>query len=293
MTRLHRPIAAAGPETLRLDRRRFLAGASASALLAATHGPVAGAAVPGPGSSPRTRGEAPQRILGLRLLTATPLAEMKDFYHRALGLPVLSERSGELTVGAGATRLTFVTAEPAAGRPFYHVAFNVPENKILAARGWQLQRTRLIPPDSNLRDPDYPPDVVAFRHWNAHSLFFWDPAGNLLEHIARHDLDNGAPGPFTTGDILYASEIAFVVDDVPAATSQMKEALGLPQYWPSSRAFAALGDEHGLLLVFRRGRMLGFGEARPADVFATTASIRGAEPASYRVPSFPYHISAG
>ena len=148
-------------------------------------------------------------------------------------------------------------------------------------------------PGANLRDPSMPDDVVAFRNWNAHSVFFWDPAGNLVEHIARHDLDNGAPGPFSSDDILYASEIGIIVDDVDATAAGLKETFALEQYRGGSQAFRAIGDEHGLLLAMKRGRMLGFGEARPADVFPTEASIRGAAAARYRQKGFPYEILAG
>jgi len=57
--------------------------------------------------------------------------------------------------------------------------------------------------------------------------------------------------------------------------------------------FRAIGDEHGLLLVFQRGRnmSLGFGEPRGADVFPTEARIRGETTTKYEVPDFPYEIT--
>lgn len=241
------------------------------------------------------------RITGLRLLTAAPLPEMADFYHRVLGLEILDETQDCVTVAAGRTRLTFVPAggDRSSEAPFYHLAFQIPENKIRAARDWQRERTPLVPPDAErLVDPAYPADVVHFAHWNAHAVFFRDPAGNLLEHIARHDLDNAASGPFTPGDILSVSEIALVVDDVGAAAAELGEALGLSTYGPTSGQFGPLGDERGLLLVFGRGRNLGFGEGRPAGVFPTRVTIRGASPGapearaprSVTLPGYPYEI---
>lgn len=290
-----------------MDRRQFWTRAAAWALLAAAHGKLVGAA-PGSGSSaesPSPTGDAASgassdpRILGLRLLTSAPLSAMKDFYRGLLRLSVLGETPGEVTFGAGASRLTFVHVDSGEsdgegdGDPFYHFAFNIPENKILSARAWQKERTKLMPARQSLRDPDYPDDVIAFRHWNAHSLFFWDPGGNVVEYIARHDLNNSAPGPFTSEDILYASEIAFIVDDVPGTALDLRRAFELEQYRGGSERFTAVGDESGLLLVMKRGRQLGFPEPKLADCFATVAHVRGAGPERYAFPDFPYEITSG
>ena len=233
------------------------------------------------------------RILSLRLLTATPLAKLKYFFHTVLALPILENRPDELTIVAGTTQLTFIKIASEQQRPFYHVAFNIPENKLLEARKWQKERTPLIPPDV-VHDAGYPDDVIHFSHWNAHSVFFDDPAGNLLEYIARHDLNNRAPGPFTANDILCASEIGLVVDDVPATALELREVFGLDQYRQASQDFAAIGDEDGLFVVFKQGRILSPNQEsvhKAARVFPTVVTIQGENPAQYTVPDFPYEIA--
>lgn len=269
----------------RPTRRRFLADASATALFLAAHRQLAWAAPPRPAA-------ASARIVRLRLQTAAPLTEMQAFYHGLLGLPVLDRSERELTVGGGATPITFVAAAAELGAPFYHFAFNIPENKLRDARAWQLERTELLPIFPDARDPGFPDDVIHFANWNAHSVFFFDPAGNVVEYIARHDLPNAAEGPFTTADILHASEIGFVVDDVSGLADALGESFGLGRYRNSSDAFAAVGDEHGLLLVFRRGRNLSLGHDRPreADVFPTRAEIRAGGAVRHAVPGFPYEV---
>jgi catechol-2,3-dioxygenase len=151
-----------------------------------------------------------------------------------------------------------------------------------------------MPIPERLRDPSYPDEIVDFRHWNAHSVFFFDPAGNVVEYIARHDLGNGAPGGFSTENILYASEIGLIVDDVAATASAVKEVVGVVQYRGGDEQFRAMGDERGLLLVMKRGRALNFNPGDPtkaAGIFRTAARVRGVRPATYRFPGFPYEIS--
>lgn len=271
------------------DRRGFLKLSAASAAFLAAHG--FGSHLTS-GSPPVGGASASPRIRRLELLSSAALAEMKDFYHGSLGLRVAAEGPERLTIDAGQTRLTFTKA--AAGeRPFYHFAFNIPENKVLAAHRWQKKRTPLLPIPKSLRDPKYPDDVVNYSHWNAHSLFFFDPAGNVVEYIARHDLKNAAGGDFGSADILYASEIAFVVDDVATAAAKLTEVAGAGQYKGASDQFAAVGDEYGLLLVMKRGRVISFEspERKAVSVFRTAAAVRGNRRAKYAFPEFPYDVA--
>jgi hypothetical protein len=232
-------------------------------------------------------------IKSLRLATAAPLADMKAFYHGLLGLQLIEEKKDSLTIAAGPTRLTFVAAAGENGVPFYHFAFNIPENKIRAALAWQKERTPLIPIPERLRDPAFPADVVDYSYWNAHSIFFFDAAGNVVEYIARHDLDNGAGGAFDSRDILYASEIGLITDDVADLALKLKAVAGVKQYRGASDQFTALGDESGLLLVMKRGRVLSF-DARTkkeAAIFQTAVTVRGAESTKFSVPGLPYEIT--
>jgi hypothetical protein len=277
-------------ESFDCGRREFLSW-TATALVAAHFGWLEAAGTEG---SALVSGDAPIRIRSLELLTSAPLASMRQFYAGTLGLRVLEERAGELALAGGATRLTFRPAGRDHGHPFYHFAFNIPENKILSALAWQKARSPLMAIPTRLRDPKFPDEVVDFRHWNAHSIFFFDPGGNVVEYIARHDLKNGRSGDFGPDDILYASEIAFVVDDVKEASAAVKPVAGVEQYRGADDQFTALGDEMGLLLVMKRGRVLNFDPSsteKAAAVFPTMASIAGPGPAKYEWPGFPYVVT--
>ncbi len=143
-----------------------------------------------------------------------------------------------------------------------------------------------------LHDPAYPDEVVNYGHWNAHSVFFFDPAENVVEYIARHDLKDPREGSFGSADILYASEIAFVVDDVPTAAAQLGASVGTGIYKRGSEVFTALGDERGLLLVMKRGRVLSFAspKIKEAGVYRTKAVVRGRDDEGYRFSGFPYEV---
>jgi hypothetical protein len=191
------------------------------------------------------------RIKQLSLRTAVPLNEMADFYRDVLDMKVqLSQQ--QLIVEAGATKIQFTPAE-AGTRPYYHFAFNIPENKILSARKWLGERTKLATTPVGARESGMPNDIRPFNHWNSHSLFFWDPAGNILELICRHDLKNSTSGEFRSDEIFYASEIGFVTEDVNKLAGNIRSTFQLNQYGGGGSSFRAIGDETGLLIIFKRG----------------------------------------
>ncbi|HEX6180986.1 MAG TPA: hypothetical protein VFZ47_07040 [Chitinophagaceae bacterium] len=215
---------------------------------------------------------------------------MRTFYEKTIGLNIISHSSDELAIQAGQSTITFTQTKIENYRPFYHFAFNIPENKIHKAMEWQKQRTPLINPrPNNQRDPMK--EVVDFSHWNAHAIFFLDPAGNLVEYIARHDLKNASAGDFSVKDILYVSEIAFIVSDVHHIGKQFLQNLSLKEYRPSSDGFWPIGDEYGLLLMISEGVIwTGHpGQVNKTSVFNTLAIINQHD-REWKLHGYPYEV---
>ena len=276
-----------------LDRRRFLGSTAATAACLALHDLPAWAAQ-GAATQPFST-EGRPRILALELLSGAPVGAMKEFYGKQFDMAIPSDRPDRFTFDAGETKMTFVeSASTGSERPFYHFAFNIPENKILAALEWQKARTPLLTVPESHRAPGFPAEVAFSSHWNAHSIFFLDPAGNLVEYIARHDMKNADSSPsFSWADLLYISELALVVDDVAGTAAMLRNAAALGQYRNASDELAALGDESGMLIVAKRGRRLDLTPLAtpPAAVHRTAVAIRGPKASRHQIASSPYEIS--
>jgi catechol 2,3-dioxygenase-like lactoylglutathione lyase family enzyme len=170
---------------------------------------------------------------------ARELSAMREFYTEALGLTLLDKNSSGFSVRAGASQLSFIHAPEISG--VYHLAFNIPENQLGAGVRWLRERTEL------LRSPDES-EVFPFESWDAHAAYFTDPDGNILELIARHSLLSSHRESF---EILSLSEVGVSVDSVDAEA----ERLGLPDYRSRSESFRPLGDEEGLLILVKSGRV--------------------------------------
>jgi len=199
------------------------------------------------------------------------LGDMRSFYQEVLNLPVIADDPRSLTIRAGGTQLSFY-ADVAGGSPFYHFAFNIPENKLESAIEWMSTRAPL------LKRKDGSP-VVHFRWLDAHSIYFRDPAANLLEFIAHHALKNARPGDFKVTDILYASEIGLVTDDVPALAAELDTKLNLTNYHtklgePVSDTFRPIGDPYGFFIVVKHKRKWLMTDD-PAGLFPVGAELHG------------------
>jgi hypothetical protein len=272
-----------------IDRRHFLGSAAATAAFFAAHDvAVLGRQVAAPPDPPRPR------LLALELLSRAPLATMKAFYGKTLDLRILNEAPDRFTVEAGETQLTFIdgnSSDPGA-RPFYHFAFNIPDNKIRQALEWQQARAPILTVPEQHRASGYPPQVADDRQAHAHSIFFNDPAGNVVKYVARHDLKNGDSAPFSWADLLYVSEIGLVVDDVAEAAVKLGEAAKLAPFSGATGDVAAIGDEYGLILLMKRGRPFDLSSTpqHNTGVYRTAITLRAAKAGKYELAGYPYQI---
>jgi catechol-2,3-dioxygenase len=201
------------------------------------------------------------RIVELHLRTAR-LAEVADFYGSVLGMPSGGRDVGAAGFQAGSTRLIFESASY--GAPTYHFAFNIPRDGFDEAKRWLASRVALVTKDEV--------DEYSSESWNARFMYFYDPAGNIVEFIARKGLPLDASGPFDAHEVLSVSEIGLPVDDVRASAIILTDKLGISPYQGQSPEFAALGDEQGLLIVVKNGRHW-FPTALPATTVPVAATV--------------------
>jgi len=203
----------------------------------------------------------------LRLWTPSP-ASLRAFYADTLGLPSTITAGGALVVQAGATRLEFERA-PAGSTANYHFAFNVPPHRFAEAQAWLRARAPLVAaPDGG--------ETFFFESWNAHATYFSDTAGNSLELIARHTLPFDLPGDFGPGHLACISEIGLAFPDVPAAVAAIARQTGVAAYREPSDTFAPVGDEHGLFIAVKRGRVWFNSADRRAELYPVQADIEAA-----------------
>lgn len=178
-------------------------------------------------------------------LSVPDLEAARAFYTGVLQLPELPAESG-LAFAAGHTRLALRRA-PAAEQPRYHFAFSVPLARFDAARRLVAAHTPLITAGGD--------EVIVHASWDAVAFYFRDPAGSVLECIARRREPADDPQAPQAPGIGSVCEVGVVVDDVPAMAATLRGALGVAPFRGSEgETFTALGEEDGLLIVVQGGR---------------------------------------
>lgn len=175
------------------------------------------------------------------------LDRVVEFYHHLLDFPYVAA-PGKAYFQAGDSQLVF--SENAGFNGVYHFAFNIPSNQIREAMAWLERRgVELIANDKG-------ENLIDFASWHAEAAYFYDPVGNIVEFIARRDLQNESEHAFGAGSIMEISEVGIVTDDVLAWNERAETAYGIPPFdkQKPNAGFSALGSDMGLFIVVTPGR---------------------------------------
>lgn len=214
------------------------------------------------------------RITALTISSAF-IDECRRFYVDLLGFQEYDVVGGSdgLALQVGHSRFTFV---PGTADARYHFAFNVRPDQLENAAEW-LQRNGVeLVPGANGQG-----HIIDFPNWKARSVYFFDPAGNIVEIIARAAIKPAGNAPkFSAASLISISEIGIVTDDLIAYRDWLSNVHGISGFvrQQNTDQFSALGDDDGLLLLVPTGREWFMGRfAAEKHPVAVTAESGGRE----------------
>jgi hypothetical protein len=180
------------------------------------------------------------------------LSALYNFYKDVLELNTVYSDKESIVVTAGKSKLIFDKTD-ADVDPFYHFAFNIPSNKFEEAFQWMKEKAELLWLEG------YRSYIAGFVNWNAKSFYFLDPAGNILELIARFDLNDTVDETFSSIHIRNVSEIGLVFplesfnSDVNKLLKQYPLSYFVKQ--PPMPQFRAVGNDEGLFVIVPENRV--------------------------------------
>ncbi|NCP83788.1 MAG: glyoxalase [Bacteroidetes bacterium] len=176
------------------------------------------------------------------------LKATKSFYEKVLELPIIKSKSEFISFKIGTSTLKLVKNIEET-EPIYHLAFNIPKNKLNEVTEWSTNRVELIKKDDTIL-------IAEFETWNANAVYFYDNNNNLLEFIARKDLNNSETEIFNSKQILNISEIGIVKKNPLEFGNQLIEKYGLNLFEKNqnSEMFTAIGDDNGILIIVKANR---------------------------------------
>jgi hypothetical protein len=213
-------------------------------------------------------------------LQSNNIRAQQDFYTQQLRLPsqIVDDT---LKIQIGSSELIFVQNTNFTGR--YHFAFDIPNNQFQNATQWLEKRTALAS-DTNGHTQ------FEAGEWNADNVYFYDPQGNILELIARHELKNASKNPFGPDSLLCISEIGFASNDVLEMIAWFAKTLDVGTYKSISETFAPIGNANGLVIAVPEDRIWFPDTGIPAQILPTELTIRCERTITHNIPNTPYIV---
>lgn len=132
-----------------------------------------------------------------------------------LQLEITETKKDYFIVNIGSTQVTFQQSEEAA---FYHYAINIPGNQFSVIK-YQMKERLPLNRERGI-------DEVYFSSFDADSMYFEDPAGNIIELIGRRNRDLFGSPPFKES-FLNISEVGIVTSEIVEVGNELQD-IGIP-----------------------------------------------------------------
>ncbi len=141
------------------------------------------------------------------------LQELRGFYENVLEFQITEAGDHYFQMDIGESKLVFKESGHAS---LYHFAINIPGNQYTLAKLWAKERVLLNREDGL--------DDIYYARFDADAFYFEDPAGNVIEFIARRHVDKWSD--FTIESLLNVSEVSITTPFVKEVGEQL-QALGI------------------------------------------------------------------
>lgn len=178
------------------------------------------------------------KIKKLKLYT-NDIAAQTNFYDKSLGFKAINKSEEQVSFRIGNSILSFEKSDQDYK---YHYCFLIPSNKLNESIAWLEKRLKLIKSEDNNIIQDY-------KSWNAHSIYFYDGTGNVVEFIVRHDLRNKTSEDFNHSQIISINEIGLVTTNIKSINETLEKKLNTKFWKGDLTRFGTNGDQNGLFLL--------------------------------------------
>ena len=164
-----------------------------------------------------------------------------DFYSKVLGVKIISQTDRSVNLYFG---LSILIIEHKQEITPYHFAINIPANKEIEALNWLRTKVDIL--------KDGESEIQAFDFWNAKAIYFYDQDKNIVELIARKNLNNLSNQKFNSKQFLEISEIGLPTLDIEKEFNQLRSLTGIEMFDGNFERFCAIGDENGLFICINK-----------------------------------------
>ncbi|MDG1332712.1 MAG: VOC family protein [Crocinitomicaceae bacterium] len=172
---------------------------------------------------------------------SSQLAEQRKFYSEVLGIACIFQSEEKATFQIGSSLLTIESKKNATP---YHFAINIPSNKENEVLNWLKDRVTILTENGT--------ELHDFDFWNAKAMYFYDPDMNIVEFIARKNLNIEREIAFDVNQLLCISEIGMPTLDIESKFQTLNELSNVQKYSGDLNRMLAFGDETGLFICINK-----------------------------------------
>jgi len=126
----------------------------------------------------------------------------------------------------------------------YHIAIHIPDRQEEIALRWLKSRVSILKNDQE--------EIVDFSGWDAKSVYFYDEDKNIMEFIARGNLNKPASEDFSEKSLLGIAEIGLATNNIEEKFNFLQQKCGLEIFDGNFEKFCAIGDHQGLLITINK-----------------------------------------
>jgi len=148
-------------------------------------------------------------------LYAYDVHKMKEFYCNHLGFALITNTDHFVDIAVGESIITFEKI-PSYVKKQYHFALNIPCNLFQQGKIWVKDRAELLFSEGQ--------DEVYYDRLKAHSCYFYDPEGNIIELISRQEVNQKQDADsFSPEHVLNIGEMNLTSDAIDSVANSLKE----------------------------------------------------------------------
>jgi hypothetical protein len=222
-------------------------------------------------------------ILDVQMITNNFKNNLR-FWRDVMGMPTDSVSPNSFRVTIGFNSITFfnngnLLDTSSSVTPKYQFTIAIPSNQIEKCYNWLIDADSTNPSKIGQRakfwiDAETGSVIYRRNQYNSQSIYIKDAGKNIVEILARHDLNNTQEGEFNRGMFLGITEVGVVSRDLRKSAEKLKAAYGVEEVVGSSNSYKPLGGPTGLLKLNIEGKIWTPTENEIAVGYPLTIKVR-------------------
>ena len=184
--------------------------------------------------------------------------QIRNFWENTIGCEVVNQTSTTFTIKIGTSLLTFKPNFTSLARPQYHFAILIPSNQIENCLAWLKNGGKKKDGDEIQiwRGGETNAEIIQSPLYNSSSVYFADYGGNIIELVARRNLDNPEEGEFSSEMFKEINSVSMVTKEVRVAQDLISQNLGYQPVDRTTSGYKVMGNANGLINLVVQNRIL-------------------------------------